>query len=117
MSQRLQLAVHGAAGRMGQRIVACVYKDTELQLAAALDAANCPRLGEDAGEVAGCGKTSVPITAELTLPVDVVIDFSVPEATAHLVPICVAQKLPLVLATTGFNDAQREAIRRGGQGV
>ncbi len=112
MSQRLQVAVHGAAGRMGQRIVACAHKDTDLQLAAALDACNCPRLGEDAGEVAGCGKTGVPITAELKLPVDVVIDFSVPEATAQLVPICVAKKLPLVLATTGFNDAQREAIRQ-----
>ena len=105
MSQ-LRVAIHGAAGRMGQRLVACVHHDAELQLVAALDSSKCSRLGEDAGEVAGCGKTGILIAAELSVPVDVVIDFSVPEATEHLVPMCVARKLPLVIATTGFNDAQ-----------
>lgn len=110
MSQRLRVAVHGAAGRMGQRIVACTVRDADLQLAAAMDAPKCPRLGEDVGEVAGCGKTGVAIAAELASPVDVVIDFSVPEATEQLLPLCVARNLPLVIATTGFNDAQKARI-------
>jgi 4-hydroxy-tetrahydrodipicolinate reductase len=111
MSQPVRVAIHGAAGRMGQRLVACVRRDAELQLAAALDSPKCPRLGEDAGEVAGCGKTGVPITAELGVDVEVVIDFSVPEAIDHLLPLCVARKLPLVVATTGFNDAQKAAVK------
>ena len=74
MSQ-LRVAIHGAAGRMGQRLVACVHNDPELQLAAALDSSKCPRLGEDAGEVAGCGKTGIVIAAELSTAVDVVIEF------------------------------------------
>lgn len=117
MSQRLQVAIHGAAGRMGQRLVACTHNDSELQLAAALDSAKCPRLGQDAGEVAGCGKTGVPITASLSAPVDVVIDFSVPEATELLVPVCVAKKIPLVVATTGLNEAQRAAVREAAKTI
>ena len=111
MSQ-LRVAIHGAAGRMGQRLIACVHQDAELQLAAALDSPKCPRLGEDAGEVAGCGKTGVVIASDLSSPVDVVIDFSVPEATEHLLPLCVARKLPLVVATTGFNEAQKAAVQK-----
>lgn len=116
MSQ-LRVAIHGAAGRMGQRLVACVHHDAELKLAAALDSPKCPRLSEDAGEVAGCGKTGILIASELSVPVDVVIDFSVPEATEHLVPMCVARKLPLVVATTGFNDAQKAAVQKAAEQI
>jgi len=111
MSQRIQVAIHGAAGRMGQRLVACTHNDSELQLAGALDSPKCPLLGEDAGEVAGCGKTGIKIAAELSSPVDVVIDFSVPEATELLIPKCVARKIPLVVATTGLSEAQRAIVK------
>ncbi len=117
MSQPLLVAIHGAAGRMGQRLIACTHSDSELQLAAALDSPKCPRLGQDAGEVAGCGKTGIAITSELSVPVSALIDFSVPEATEHLVPVCVAKKIPLVIATTGFNDAQRAMIRDAAQQI
>ena len=117
MSQRLQVAIHGAAGRMGQRLVACTHHDKELQLAAALDAPNTPRLGEDAGEVAGCGKTGIFISSELVPPVQVVIDFSVPEAIEHLLLICTTRKIPLVVATTGFNDAQRTALQEAAKHI
>ncbi|MBC7820708.1 MAG: 4-hydroxy-tetrahydrodipicolinate reductase [Planctomycetaceae bacterium] len=117
MSQRLRVAVHGAAGRMGQRIVACTLQDSELQLAAALDSSKCPRCGEDAGEVAGCGKTGIAIASELSTPVDVVIDFSIPEATEHLVPLCVARKLPLVVATTGMNETQKAAVQEAAKQI
>ena len=110
MSQPIQIAIHGAAGRMGQRLIACAHNDSELQLAGALDSPNCPRLGEDAGEVAGCGKTGVRIAAELSSPVDVIIDFSIPDATVLLIPKCIAAKIPLVVATTGLNEAQRAAV-------
>ncbi len=117
MSQQIQVAVHGAAGRMGQRLVACVAKDSELQLVAALDSPRCPRLGDDSGEVAGCGKTGVAISSELSGPVAAIIDFSVPEATEHLVPKCVAKKIPLVIATTGLTPAHHTAIREASKTI
>ena len=49
----LPIAVNGAAGRMGQRLVALAAEDSDLQLAAALEFPGHPRLGDDAGLVAG----------------------------------------------------------------
>ena len=49
----LNIAVNGAVGRMGRRIVALTIADEELKLSAALEYAGSPRLGEDAGEFPG----------------------------------------------------------------
>ena len=48
---------------MGQRLVALAAADPELEIVAALDAAGHPRLGEDAGLVAGIGPIGVPLSS------------------------------------------------------
>ena len=58
------VVVAGAAGRMGNRLVALLQEDKELRLVAALEAPGHPALGRDAGEVAGVGRLAVPITAD-----------------------------------------------------
>ncbi|MDP6719607.1 MAG: 4-hydroxy-tetrahydrodipicolinate reductase, partial [Pirellulaceae bacterium] len=75
---KLRLAINGAAGRMGQRLVALGHAESGLEIAAALEYSGCPRLGADAGVVAGVGEIGVTLTSELDTQVDVVIDFSVP---------------------------------------
>jgi 4-hydroxy-tetrahydrodipicolinate reductase len=107
----LRLAIHGAAGRMGQRLIALVAVDRELELVAALDATNHPRIGEDAGIIAGAGKLNVPLSASLDVPVQVVVDFSIPEAAEKILDVCLAKKIPLVIATTGLSESQMEKIR------
>jgi len=101
-----RIAIHGAAGRMGQRLVALAAADEELTVAAAWDADGHPRLGEDAGVVAGVGQLGVPLAASLDAEVDAVVDFSLPEAVDRLFDTCVEKRLPLVTATTGLNDGQ-----------
>ena len=115
MTDQLRIAVNGAAGRMGQRIAALTIGDPELQLAAALEHAGSSRLGEDAGEVCGAGKCGVAITAELSDRVDAVIDFSVPEALDSILSVCEERRIPLVIATTGYTDEQREKIASAAQ--
>lgn len=41
---------------------------------------------------------------------DVIIDFSVPEATMSILDFAVSKKIPIVIATTGFNDEQKNKI-------
>lgn len=113
----IRIAIHGAAGRMGQRLVAMVASDSELQLAAALESPSHPRLGEDAGLVAGAGKLGVLLTSELTSAVDVVIDFSVPAATERILHICRQQRLPLVVATTGLDSRQKDLLREAAAAI
>lgn len=107
----VNVAIHGAAGRMGQRLIALGSADPELKIAAALEAAGHPRLGEDAGSVAGLGPLGVPIAAELgEAPIDVVIDFSSPPGVDRIVDLCVQRNIPLVLATTGLSPQQRDKV-------
>ncbi len=106
------IAVHGAAGRMGQRVVALGIADDQIEVAAAIEGAGHPRLGNDAGLAAGAGELGVPLSATLYTEVDAVIDFSVPDAIGAIIATCVAAGVPLVVATTGLTDAQQAALRK-----
>jgi 4-hydroxy-tetrahydrodipicolinate reductase len=108
---KLQLAIHGAAGRMGQRLIALASADETLQIVAAIDSAQNPRLGTDAGLLAGVGEIGIPITSELSVPTQAVIDFSVPAATKGILQTCVNAGVPLVLATTGLTAEQHTLVR------
>ena len=115
MSEAIRIGINGAAGRMGQRIVALVHNDPELEVAAALEWAECPLLGRDAGEVAGIGTLGVPIESELGDRVNVIIDFSTPAGLAAIAEVCGARQIGLVAATTGLTDEQRSAVETAAQ--
>lgn len=106
------IAINGAGGRMGQRLVALAREDAGLKVVAALDAPGSPALGRDAGELAGVGPVGVPVTADLPLEPrpECVIDFSAPAGTMAVLPVCVARRVPLVVATTGHTEAQKAEI-------
>lgn len=106
------LGINGAAGRMGQRLIALAHEDAHFALTLALESTDHPKLGQDAGEVAGVGKIGVALRKEIPFEarVDVIIDFSSPEGTMHLLPFCLDRALPLVVATTGHSPEQRREI-------
>jgi 4-hydroxy-tetrahydrodipicolinate reductase len=107
----IPIAIHGAAGRMGKRLIALTAVDPQLRLAAALEAPGHPLLGDDAGTVAGVGELDVPLAAELKTGVGVVVDFSLPAGTESILAQCLDKKVPLVVATTGLSSGQTEALR------
>lgn len=108
--RKVRVVIHGAAGRMGQRLVALGSADPALEIVAALERTGHPRLGEDAGAIAGAGALGVPLSDDWTGQVDVVIDFSVPTAALELMKRCVERGTPVVVATTGFEEDGRRAI-------
>lgn len=114
-ADRLRIAVHGAAGRMGQRIVALISQDPQLQVAAALESSKNPHQGRDVGELAGLGTLGVPISSAIPSGIDAVIDFSVPEAAVEIARLCGERRIPAVIATTGLSEAQRLAIKEAAQ--
>jgi len=114
----LRLVVHGAAGRMGQRVIACAAADTPpWRLVAAVERAGHPRAGADAGTLAGLAAAGVAVAADWEATADVVIDFSLPEAVDGIVAACVRRKLPLVVATTGLEDGERRAIAEAAKSI
>ena len=116
--QPLRLVMHGAAGRMGQRIIACAGAEpARWMLVAAVDRAGHPRAGSDAGTLAGVAAAGVAISDGWTCPADVVIDFSLPGAVAAIAAACVARKVPLVVATTGLEASDQTAIHEAAKQI
>ena len=113
----MKLAIHGAAGRMGQRVVALAVADPRFQVVAALESANNRLLGKDAGLVAGIGEIGVPLGVVGESNADVVIDFSIPDAAVAVVAHCVEFSRPVVVATTGLDTEQQEYLRRAAQHI
>ena len=106
-----RIAIHGAAGRMGQRLIALAAASTDLQIVAAIDRPGHPQLGQDAGLIAGAGQLGVKLSDTLDTPVDVVIDFSGPAGALAITKTCCEKKVPLVVATTGLAAEQLAEIK------
>ena len=107
-----RLAITGAAGRMGRMLTETIHQASGVTLVAAFEREEHELLGADVGAVAGLGAIGVPI-APLAFSdrIDVLIDFSIPEATLALLPGAAAAGTALVIGTTGFDDAGRAEIR------
>ncbi len=89
--------VIGAKGRMGKRIIAFIEKADDCALAAGVD------VGDDiAAALAGA---------------DAVIDFTIADASAHNAAIAADCGVPIVIGTTGQDEAQLAAIREASQHI
>ena len=96
------IAITGATGRMGRRLVALARESGACAVAGALERADHSDIGRDAGEIAGVGAIGVPVSADLTGTPQVMIDFTVPAATRHWLEVCVERKIAIVIGTTGL---------------
>jgi 4-hydroxy-tetrahydrodipicolinate reductase len=112
-----RIAINGAAGRMGQRLVALAAADPEFKLVAALEAAGHARLGHDAGLIAGGGALGVLLSSALPSDVDVVIDFSTPAGADTALAACQQQRTALVMATTGLTTEQQQRLEVAAQSI
>jgi 4-hydroxy-tetrahydrodipicolinate reductase len=113
MTEPARIAILGAAGRMGRALIQTLAAEPQARLAAALDRAGCADLGQDASVLAGLPPSGVLLGGDLAaaLPgVDVVVDFTRPDGTMAAVQACLSQRKALVIGTTGFSAAQKDAI-------
>ncbi len=110
----VKIAVTGAAGRMGGRIIS-VINDTEgVELVGALEHSNHHALGQDAGEAAGIGHAGVKITSDLQEAMknaDVLIDFTFPEVTIENLKTVSALGKAAVIGSTGFSAKELEEFK------
>ena len=88
----LRIAVAGASGRMGQMLIAAVQAAPDAVLAGTLD------VGVDVRST---------LRAERT---EILIDFTRPEGTLAHLEFCRELGVKMVIGTTGFDAAQKDAI-------
>jgi 4-hydroxy-tetrahydrodipicolinate reductase len=104
------LVVHGAAGRMGRRILALAAEERLFEIVGAVDYANHPDAGKDAGGLAGISQLGIVLGSEFPQKASVVIDFSLPQAAAQTIAWCQKSGTALVMGTTGLEKAQMDLL-------
>lgn len=114
----MRLVVVGAAGRMGRMLIKTIHETPGATLCGAIERPGSIALGQDAGLLAGIGRTRVEITDD-PLPVFAkaqgVLDFSTPEATVTFAGLAAQARIVHVVGTTGMEEshlARLEAAAR-----
>ena len=109
----LKIGIVGAGGRMGRNLIQAVHQFEGVELTAAFERAGSSLIGADVGELVGLGNLGVAIKATLAENpnFDLLIDFTRPEGTLEHIAFCVANHKKMVIGTTGFDDAGKQAIK------
>ena len=116
----IKVGVIGAGGRMGRMLIEAVHDNAQTTLNAAIERQGSSLVGADAGEVAAIGRLKVQIVDDLTAiinDIDVLIDFSLPDATEQNMQICAANKVAMVIGTTGFNAQQEQVLKEASKQI
>lgn len=110
MNSPIQLAIHGASGRNGKRLIALGCVDPAVRIVAAIVRSSSKHVGEDAGLMAGTASLGLYVGSGWPQSIDVVIDFSSPEGCMNALEHCVSEAIPIVIASTGLSQLQMDAI-------
>jgi 4-hydroxy-tetrahydrodipicolinate reductase len=110
MAGMIDLAITGAAGRMGTRLIALAKQDGGFNIVGAIERPDHPNLARDAGEVAGVGTIGTPITHDLKPTPKVLIDFSAPASARHWLKTCRDRGIAMLIGTTGLQWGDQAAI-------
>ena len=100
----IKLAIVGCQGRMGKRITELALASKDIHITALIERPDCPNLPEFLGGI----KVSTDINA--IKGADVLIDFTVPQATMANLVTCLKYRVRMVIGTTGLTADQDEAI-------
>lgn len=95
-----KIILRGCCGHMGQVINDIAAEDEEAEIVAGID-------------LVDNGKCKYPVyrtLAEVSVPADVLIDFSSPKNLKELLEDAKAKDLPLVLCSTGYNQEEIDLI-------
>lgn len=115
----IKVGIMGASGRMGRMLLQSVIDNPNTTLVAGFVPDFSGLVGVDAGEFIGVGKVGVPLSLfDENLPdMDVLIDFSLPDAITKTISICTQKSIPLVVGVTGLDETQETTLRTASQGI
>jgi 4-hydroxy-tetrahydrodipicolinate reductase len=111
------IAITGAAGRMGMRLIALARQSGAFEIAGAIERGDHPMLSHDAGEVAGIGKIGVAITSDLRNTPQVLIDFTIPASMRHWLKACRDRQIAMLVGTTGLTAADHVSIDQAARDI
>ena len=101
--KKINLAITGCLGRMGQQLIKSAIKDKNFKLLVITENKKIDK------KISGI-KASVNSEAEFR-KVDVIIDFTIPRCTFEILKIASKLKKKVIIGTTGFTKKQESLIK------
>src|SRR6476661_947515 len=99
--KKLNVAVFGASGRMGQEILSLIQSSKTLS----------PSLGiSRSGAAEGFLRSTDKLNVKDFQEIDVVIDFATAESFSSILSFCASQGIALVSGTTGISESDKKKI-------
>lgn len=117
---QIRVAIAGAGGRMGRQLIQSRHGDGRCSIGCRVRARRLVLTGKRCRRISGAGKTGVTVQSSLDAvkdDFDVFIDFTRPEGTLAHLAFCRQHGKGMVIGTTGFDDAGKQAIRDAAQEI
>ena len=98
----IKVLINGCNGKMGQEVAKEIRKTQDVEVVCGFDKIDT-------------GDNSFPVFTDINkinLIPDVILDFSVPQATLNILEFAHKNKIPTVIATTGLSDMDLEKIEK-----
>uniref|UniRef100_A0A7S0W3M5 4-hydroxy-tetrahydrodipicolinate reductase n=1 Tax=Hemiselmis tepida TaxID=464990 RepID=A0A7S0W3M5_9CRYP len=109
---KCKLAINGAGGRMGRRLLALACADEDIELVQAIEYAASPLQGKMVKDVEPEAQSEVKVAPQLEKGADVVIDFSSPDGTRVIAKRAEELGIALVIGTTAKDFEWRADIKK-----
>jgi len=116
----MKIGIVGCAGRMGRMLVAETLATDGCKLAGGSEHGESAFLGHDVAALAGLDEAGLVVgddTDALFAAADVVIDFTLPQATIGNAEAAVKHGTALVIGTTGLGAEEQAAVVQAAQSV
>lgn len=107
MTTTKRIAVYGASGRVGTRLVEAILANPGMDLAAAHVSPTSSWLS---GQVGNTAIEYRQAESWIDTHCDAIIDFSTPQASIALQEMVRDRSIPIVVGTTGFSEAQQRQL-------
>ena len=114
----LKVAISGSTGLMGKALIKAIGQNEEFELVGGVAGQENKNIGKDLGEIAEVEKIGIPLSSnlyDLSEEIGVLIDFSEAKFSLKAVEYSKNLHIPLVLATTGYEDEELNIIRKASQ--
>ena len=110
---KISVSIPGGSGRMGKTLLSLIIDNDKFNLASATCLPGEEEVGVDIGTLVGKGKIFKELKTEpsdLFYNSDVLIDFTIPEATMFHAKKCYENNMSIVIGTTGLSKSQEEEL-------
>ena len=117
-NKMLKVAISGSTGRMGKALIKAIGQNEDFELVGGVAGQENKNIGKDLGEIAEVEKIGIPLASnlyDLSEEIGVLIDFSEAKFSLKAVEYSKNLHIPLVLATTGYEDEDLNIIRKASQ--